>query len=55
VLLASVKPGHRRLIGRVGTLSALAHANDVLPGIREALVHAHRHLPRSRQALAEAA
>jgi SulP family sulfate permease len=55
VLLASVKPEHRRLIERVGTLSALAHANHVLPGIREALAHAHRHLLRNRQALAEAA
>jgi SulP family sulfate permease len=49
VLLASVRPEHRRLIERVGVMQSLAHDNHLLPTIREALVHARRHL-RNRQA-----
>jgi SulP family sulfate permease len=44
VLLASVRPEHRRLIERVGVLNRLAHTNHVLPTIDEALIHARRHL-----------
>jgi SulP family sulfate permease len=44
VLLASVRPEHRRLIERVGVVSTLAHENHLLPTIREALIHARRHL-----------
>lgn len=43
VLLACVRPEHRALLERVGTLDALAHANHVLPTIDEALDHARRH------------
>jgi sulfate permease, SulP family len=55
VLLASVRPEHRRLIQRVGVLDTLAHENHLLPTIREALVHARLHHLRNRQALATSA
>jgi sulfate permease, SulP family len=51
VLLASVRPEHRRLIERVGVLAALTHENHLLPSIAEALAHAQRHLRRNRAAL----
>jgi sulfate permease, SulP family len=54
VLLASVRPEHRRLIERVGALDSLAHANHLLPTIGEALAHARRHHVRNREALAAA-
>lgn len=50
VLLASVRPQHRRLLERVGALDALAHENHVLPTIREALDHARLHHLRNRAA-----
>jgi sulfate permease, SulP family len=46
VLLASLRPEHRRLLERVGTLDALRHENHELPTIHDALAHAHRHLAR---------
>jgi SulP family sulfate permease len=52
VLLASVRPEHRRMIERVGVLAALAHENHVLPTIREALSHARRHHVRNGTAVA---
>lgn len=48
VLLASLRPEHRRLLERTGTLDALVHPNHELPTIHEALAHAHRHLARNR-------
>ena len=50
VLLASVRPEHRRLIERVGVLSRLAHENHLLPTIDEALIHARRHVHRREAA-----
>ncbi len=47
VLLASVRPEHRRLIDQV-VVGALAHENHLVPTIREALAHARRHLARNR-------
>jgi SulP family sulfate permease len=45
VLLASVRPEHRRLLQRVGALDALADPGHALPTLREALVLARgRHL-----------
>jgi len=48
VLLACVRPEHRRLLERVGVLGRLAHANHVLPDIDAALAHARRHVERRR-------
>ncbi|MCW3005729.1 MAG: sulfate transporter [Solirubrobacterales bacterium] len=45
VLLASVRPEHRRLVDQI-VLSALADGNHLLPTITEALDHAHRHFMR---------
>jgi SulP family sulfate permease len=50
VLLASLRPDHRRLLHRVGVLDVLVHENHVVPTIREALVHARRHVVRSGHA-----
>jgi SulP family sulfate permease len=55
VLLASVRPEHRRLIDRVGVLDTLAHQNHLLPTIREALDHARLHHLRNRAARAAVA
>jgi sulfate permease, SulP family len=55
VLLASVRPEHRRLIERVGVVGALAHENHVLHDIADALAHARRHHLRNRQAAPVAA
>ena len=44
VLLACLRPEHRRLLERVGALDTLAHANHVVPDIGAALAHARRHL-----------
>jgi SulP family sulfate permease len=48
VLLASLRPDHRRLLHRVGVLDVLIHENHVVPTIREALVHARWRGPRPR-------
>jgi len=52
VLLASVRPEHRRLLDRVGVLERLAHENHLLPSIDEALRHARRHVRRAQPAVA---
>jgi SulP family sulfate permease len=52
VLLASLRPEHRRLVERVGVLDTLAHANHLQPTISEALAHARRHHVRNREILA---
>jgi SulP family sulfate permease len=49
VLLASVRPAHRRLLERTGALGTLAHDNHLLPTIEDALAHARRHHVRNRQ------
>jgi SulP family sulfate permease len=54
VLLASVKPAHRRLLCRTGALDALAHERHLLPTIREALEHGRTHVRRGRAAAAPA-
>jgi SulP family sulfate permease len=48
VLLASIRPEHRRLLERVGVLARLAHENHVLPDIDLALEHARSHHVRNR-------
>jgi sulfate permease, SulP family len=55
VLLASVRPEHRRLIERLGVLDTLAHENHLLPDIRAALAHARVHHLRRRQGPARVA
>jgi SulP family sulfate permease len=51
VLLASLRPEHRRLLQRAGVLDVLVHESHVVPTIREALVHARRHVVRSGHAV----
>lgn len=50
VLLACVRPEHRRLIEHVGVFAALTHERHVLPTIDEALAHARVHHLRNRRA-----
>jgi sulfate permease, SulP family len=50
VLVASVKPAHRRLLARTGALDALAHERHLMPTIREALEHARLHVRRAGRA-----
>jgi sulfate permease, SulP family len=54
VLLASVKPAHRRLLARTGALDTLAHERHLLPTIREAMEHARTHVRRGGAAAAPA-
>ena len=55
VLLASLRPEHRRLLARTGALDALVHERHVLPTIDEALAHARRHVERERERVAQVA
>jgi SulP family sulfate permease len=48
VLLACVRPEHRRLLDAVGVLDRLSHANHVQPDIAHALKHARGHHERNR-------
>jgi SulP family sulfate permease len=48
VLLASVRPQHRLLLERVGTLDTLADADHAFPTIDEALPYAREHVARRR-------
>jgi SulP family sulfate permease len=52
VLIASLRPEHRRMVERIGVLDSLRHENHLLPTIAEALVHARSHHLRNRQQLA---
>ena len=49
VLLACLRPEHRPLLERIGTLDALVHAEHDLPTLDAALAHARRHLARNRE------
>jgi SulP family sulfate permease len=55
VLLASMRPEHRRLIEHAGVLEALVHENHLLPTIDDALAHARRHHLRNRETARAAA
>lgn len=50
VLLSSVRPHHRLLLERVGTIDTLAHADHAFPTIDEALAYARRQVERRRVA-----
>ena len=50
VLLASVRPEHRRLLAGAGAIDALAHERHVLPTIAEAVAHAQLHVRRGLSA-----
>jgi SulP family sulfate permease len=46
VLLASVTPEHRRLLGAVGALAGLAHERHAFTRLEDAVEHAHVHVAR---------
>jgi SulP family sulfate permease len=46
VLLASVTPEHRRLLGAVGALAGLAHERHAFTRLEDAVEHAHLHVAR---------
>ncbi|MGH2906989.1 MAG: STAS domain-containing protein [Solirubrobacterales bacterium] len=48
VLLACVRPEHRRIVEQIGVIETLANENQVVPNINEALIHARRHMERNR-------
>ena len=48
VLLKGVRPEHLRILGAVGALDRLAHANHLFADLDEAVAHARSHVARPR-------
>lgn len=49
VLMSGVRPGHERILGRLGVYGALAHENHLFAHTPDAIAHARSHVARAHE------